>query len=201
MRVYPRGCGGAWRSIRRLRGRRGLSPRVRGSRFLRRLEAAIEGSIPAGAGEPELPRFLPVAVGVYPRGCGGATTTVTMPDGRKGLSPRVRGSLGASAAGFGRIGSIPAGAGEPVTAANTMNGMRVYPRGCGGAGFWSLEMQDDQGLSPRVRGSPDGAGCLRPGMGLSPRVRGSHAANAPADGIGGSIPAGAGEPPSIGPGL
>ena len=52
--------------------------------------------------------------------------------------------------------------------------LRVYPRGCGGA---------------RRRGV---AG--PPARGLSPRVRGSPTDDMPCEAVGGSIPAGAGEP-------
>ncbi len=152
----------------------GLSPRVRGS--LKRELAAADGhgSIPAGAGEPGdvLTEFD--LSGVYPRGCGGATSNLSPAASPSGLSPRVRGSRQSPARAYRASGSIPAGAGEPPTVSLWLRDPRVYPRGCGGA----MNMPRDQvaawGLSPRVRGSLSAAGAARL--------------------FEGSIPAGAGEP-------
>ncbi len=54
--------------------------------------------------------------GVYPRGCGGATLTVTDVRVQRGLSPRVRGSRADIVHTVAPSGSIPAGAGEPPQA-------------------------------------------------------------------------------------
>jgi len=214
-RVYPRGCGGAYRSARSRPAGRGLSPRVRGSRATTATPQPRGGSIPAGAGEPPRGLCEPAAHGVYPRGCGGALPPALARSSSPGLSPRVRGSRPCDRSAGPRRGSIPAGAGEPVK----------HPVG----------EPKPEGLSPRVRGSPlmkpsriDLAGSIPAGAGepagedhprrrrgvyprgcggaavrplvrglaegLSPRVRGSR------DGCGlrplwpGSIPAGAGEP-------
>src|SRR3546814_1683744 len=51
------------------------------------------------------------------------------------------------------LGSIPAGAGEPSSAAGTPGSTRVHPRGCGGAQTYGLESHRIEGPSPRVRGS------------------------------------------------
>ena len=111
-----------------------------------------------------------------------------------GLSPRVRGSQYLAFNGDASVGSIPAGAGEPVWFFLGFARSRVYPRGCGGAHGITGALVAARGLSPRVRGSlsrsrafahlrgsiPAGAG--EPLLGLS-------------TGLGqGSIPAGAGEP-------
>ena len=116
----------------------GLSPRVRGSQVVLAVWQAGEGSIPAGAGEPAEPTHARLASRVYPRGCGGATSVSIASAGLKGLSPRVRGSLGALADEHAHSGSIPAGAGEPRAALAARSwaaswAARVYPRGCGGA--------------------------------------------------------------------
>ncbi len=71
-----------------------------------------------------------------------------------GLSPRVRGSHVAHTLAVSRPGSIPAGAGEPTGGCGRRVALRVYPRGCGGAGQ-AVEVGGQwRGLSPRVRGSP-----------------------------------------------
>ena len=52
----------------------GLSPRVRGNRRGFVLHPALERSIPACAGEPDLPNPAPAYAEVYPRMCGGTLT-------------------------------------------------------------------------------------------------------------------------------
>ena len=76
------------------------------------------------------------------------------------------------------MGSIPACAGEPPERRAAALAPRVYPRVCGGAAAWGRVMKTPRGLSPRVRGSLLSA--------VLPPWRP------------GSIPACAGEPPSIG---
>ena len=51
--VYPRGCGGAHGEKMMVCVEQGLSPRVRGSRLAGHQDSRLEGSIPAGAGEPD----------------------------------------------------------------------------------------------------------------------------------------------------
>ncbi len=74
----------------------------------------------------------------------------------------------------GRMGSIPAGAGEPLSSKSIPQPEPVYPRGCGGTG------RECRVYSIRV--------------GLSPRVRGNLALRSWTTGKMRSIPAGAGEP-------
>ena len=153
-RVYPRACGGT--SCRRARERdhQGLSPRVRGnlSRFLSK--KAPPRSIPARAGEPRWPSKNARPERVYPRACGG--TESPAPHLRKtiGLSPRVRGNRAGCPLPVPNPRSIPARAGEPVTAVIPMILSRVYPRACGGTRHASNASEASSGLSPRVRGNP-----------------------------------------------
>ena len=112
-RVYPRGCGGASRPNGVLETSTGLSPRVRGSHRRVRGRGPEAGSIPAGAGEPRSQPSPRWSVWVYPRGCGGAGWTTQSESSGHGLSPRVRGSRRSSRNGQAKVGSIPAGAGEP----------------------------------------------------------------------------------------
>ena len=173
-RVYPRVCGGASALTAPANSIWGLSPRVRGSLHRVIGGAQVAGSIPACAGEPTTNDDQDVLHGVYPRVCGGAEGEAVMMSIWKGLSPRVRGSRAYALLGPITTGSIPACAGEPLTAIGARSCSRVYPRVCGGATF---------GLSD-----------FTPTDGLSPRVRGSHGIDASADGNDGSIPACAGEP-------
>ena len=172
--VYPRGCGGAWACSSACRRRRGLSPRVRGSRRQLRQAKHRAGSIPAGAGEPGWHGPMERFGRVYPRGCGGAQYNRPSRVRVRGLSPRVRGSLIQPLERQHDQGSIPAGAGEPCKLICGAGRCWVYPRGCGGATLSAP-------LNP-------------PGSGLSPRVRGSPARQHERLLAVGSIPAGAGEP-------
>ena len=91
---------------------------------------------------------------VYPRVCGG--TPVTAPSRRfaAGLSPRVRGNPQALDAHVARLRSIPACAGEPMSARRFNWLQTVYPRVCGGTGRRPVSPPPGTGLSPRVRGNP-----------------------------------------------
>ena len=77
-----------------------------------------------------------------------------------GLSPRVRGNLGCPLGVGGPDGSIPACAGEPPSASGAGVTTAVYPRVCGGTTGFNQSGQDNDGLSPRVRGNqaPDAIG-------------------------------------------
>ena len=152
VRVYPRGCGGNGHAPQRLRDLRGLSPRVRGKQTLRGMGFSCKESIPAGAEETDGPRPLWRRAGVYPRGCGGNCACPRPVNSNWGLSPRVRGKLGAALVPICPPGSIPAGAGETTAPGITMPAGGVYPRGCGGNVRRWQSAWAKAGLSPRVRG-------------------------------------------------
>ena len=111
--VYPRVCGGTCFHDDATSTRNGLSPRVRGNpRFLSQ-GARQRRSIPACAGEPHKVTGDIVLSGVYPRVCGGTSTTERIRTETVGLSPRVRGNpTEGYRAGFS-LRSIPACAGGP----------------------------------------------------------------------------------------
>ena len=69
--VYPRVCGGTYRSNPNVIKFHGLSPRVRGNRDDRILMENVVGSIPACAGEPSAYNTFDSGSRVYPRVCGG----------------------------------------------------------------------------------------------------------------------------------
>ena len=116
-RVYPRVCGGT--GIRRngRLERAGLSPRVRGNH--RQAVGAVLGawSIPACAGEPAFGGMEGWNGQVYPRVCGGTRPSIERPRLGQGLSPRVRGNRGDGMSVSLSVRSIPACAGEPLSAA------------------------------------------------------------------------------------
>ena len=67
-------------------------------------------------------------------------------------------------------GSIPAGAGEPLSARLRRGNFGVYPRRRGGATAMGLDPGGFEGLSPQARGSMQP--CLCQSAGVYPRRRG-----------------------------
>ena len=173
-RVYPRVCGGTYRSSGICVWLAGLSPRVRGNHQVLPQQLRLRGSIPACAGEPSESASACRASRVYPRVCGGTALSGSTGRSLAGLSPRVRGNRLRRLLLLVRLGSIPACAGEPIPPARCTAAVRVYPRVCGGTA-----------RLPAGEGRPSG---------LSPRVRGNHHDTATAGDAVGSIPACAGEP-------
>ncbi len=178
-KVHPRACGGA-------RGSRGCgapgsgpSPRLRGSQGRRVHGGVLHGSIPAPAGEPTLSHRSVSVIPVHPRACGGAGSVSHSTMSAYGPSPRLRGSRRAGAVAPRPQGSIPAPAGEPELSAVNHARQKVHPRACGGAECTCPSNCSHIGPSPRLRGSRG-----RP-MGGVMTTR--------------SIPAPAGEPPSVRP--
>ena len=176
----------------------GRSPRVRGSQTVSRVAAKDVGSIPACAGEPTPARAAVNSSGVDPRVCGGALRSSAIHPRTRGRSPRVRGSLRRLRRPGGRVGSIPACAGEPANLLGCARHLRVDPRVCGGADLVHKLPADREGRSPRVRGSPatrwrssctsgsipacagepGGRSPRGPGDGVDPRVCGGAASTA-----------------------
>ena len=130
--VYPRVCGGTWPSGPQLWPSAGLSPRVRGNPFAPIPTARARRSIPACAGEPAPWRIWWPSMAVYPRVCGGTSSTQPSWETPSGLSPRVRGNRPCSTASPAAGRSIPACAGEPQGRLAQNLHRRVYPRVCGG---------------------------------------------------------------------
>ena len=112
--VYPRERGGTASPRRPLCAETGLSPRTRGNRRHGDGGSALEGSIPANAGEPNRARSRIADGTVYPRERGGTLWDAAIAAGMKGLSPRTRGNPERQGAADRGEGSIPANAGEPI---------------------------------------------------------------------------------------
>ena len=151
--VYPRVCGGTGRRCICRMTAAGLSPRMRGNRYLLGIPMAGDRSIPAYAGEPYFAAAGSDSAVVYPRVCGGTRLMGTAVFSGQGLSPRMRGNQSADAAR--RVGrrSIPAYAGEPACAVSLSQSLRVYPRVCGGTRPPAAGRPIRHGLSPRMRGN------------------------------------------------
>ena len=153
-RSIPAPCGGATCVRNSTRAVAGLSPPVRGSRPGQQRPSRPPGSIPARAGEPIALTAAQFRSRVYPRPCGGAWAAVGTRMESEGLSPPVRGSQDDIIADKARGGSIPARAGEPISARAPAGSETVYPRPCGGAQEQCPQDDPAAGLSPPVRGSP-----------------------------------------------
>ena len=175
--VYPRACGGTMPLARSALNSWGLSPRVRGNRLALLALAVRVGFIPARAGEPRCPArhrrrcrgSIPARAGepgtvvpantvwrVYPRACGGTSTSLSCTSRGAGLSPRVRGNPRRVNKKHLLNGSVPARAGEPTAILAITSPNRVYPRACGGTPGQRHGTADEYGLSPRVRGNLTG---------------------------------------------
>ena len=161
-RVYPRVCGGTPSVESATVRAEGLSPRVRGNRRPSRWRAASARSIPACAGEPSVELLRMVGRPVYPRVCGGTAVAAVEGGCEKGLSPRVRGNLVLRGQVNKVQRSIPACAGEPSIGSSSTAAASVYPRVCGGTAIPSGAVIWWGGLSPRVRGNPDGSPIRHP---------------------------------------
>ena len=131
----------------------GLSPRARGNLTRNASARFSRRSIPACAGEPPALVAGYGAVRVYPRVRGGTPAAPMAWLTATGLSPRARGNPPHAKASSGRVGSIPACAGEPPEEGSGASIAEVYPRVRGGTGRKYLHTQSLQGLSPRARGN------------------------------------------------
>ena len=171
--VYPRGCGEPLFLRHDLEFSKGLSPRVRGTRRSRRSARARAGSIPAGAGNPSVWGRCFWLQRVYPRGCGEPFSSNVAKERVVGLSPRVRGTLEGGGASRTIVGSIPAGAGNPVLGWIEPGDGGVYPRGCGEPVPSLSRPESSRGLSPRVRGTQLHRAAKRPGPGSIPAGAGN----------------------------
>ena len=145
--VYPRVCGGTHPTAEDEYESVGLSPRVRGNRLASLALIAWDRSIPACAGEPTPRSSRPSPGRVYPRVCGGTLPAFLANSSSAGLSPRVRGNHPLHPAHKGRLGSIPACAGEPLAYHIWDLTSTTYPRVCGGIGLvFHHEASDGNGL-------------------------------------------------------
>ena len=176
--VYPRVCGGSHLSRSSRQISCGLSPRVRGKPQPQGWGWRLRRSIPACAGEAWERKRKTVSGKVYPRVCGGSLSASGAYNLADGLSPRVRGKLGAGCRQDYMFRSIPACAGEAGAETGGVPLGAVYPRVCGGSDAKSTEGAGGDGLSPRVRGKLAGGMRRRVGVGSIPACAGEASAAA-----------------------
>ncbi len=153
-KAYPRACGGPVDAALTGGPVRGLSPRLRGTRWEPRIRLTRVWPIPAPAGDPQGigPKSTPCPA--YPRACGGPLQQFGQALSGNGLSPRLRGTPFAAAGSGGGGGPIPAPAGDPRPSSREARAAWAYPRACGGPVQQSEVRDKFGGLSPRLRGTP-----------------------------------------------
>ena len=135
-RVYPRMYGETGPVKRLVQLSVGLSPHVRGNqRGIRGAEAG-GGSIPACTGKPSTTTSAARGPGVYPRMYGETRAKNVKEALGCGLSPHVRGNLGAPSDERRSKGSIPACTGKPMPQSRSQTRSKVYPRMYGETTSW-----------------------------------------------------------------
>ena len=112
--VHPRVCGERRTAASALGSSTGSSPRVRGTRAIRKTRAAASRFIPACAGNAASRILMAVAQPVHPRVCGERAFLAFAASCSSGSSPRVRGTLQTSLPGSRGPRFIPACAGNAV---------------------------------------------------------------------------------------
>ena len=134
---------------------RGLSPHLRGNLNVGSADIVGQRSIPAPAGEPTSPSSNDHSRTVYPRTCGGTSLPTRRTPYRSGLSPHLRGNLGAGSCHCSVTPVYPRTCGGTRVSLSIGQRARfgVYPRTCGGTRIVSPTMPYPIGLSPHLRGN------------------------------------------------
>ena len=151
-RVYPRVGGGNHLAANHTRRIAGLSPRGRGKPVGQCIALRTTRSIPAWAGETTPVERAERLHEVYPRVGGGNLAASMSPASTDGLSPRGRGKRRIRVELNFQLRSIPAWAGETISAYERVCRGRVYPRVGGGNLYATRAAPQCCGLSPRGRG-------------------------------------------------
>ena len=109
---HPRVCGEHTCNAPMMHNAMGSSPRMRGTRHGRGVDAALPGIIPAYAGNTEWNRSAQWSNWDHPRVCGEHRHAAVRLDGEPGSSPRMRGTLLYALYAVNSGGIIPAYAGN-----------------------------------------------------------------------------------------
>ena len=128
---HPRACGEHLRPVTLAVSVLGSSPRMRGTRRLALADRALDGIIPAHAGNTCETIVCRGLCGDHPRACGEHGAWNSVHAAFVGSSPRMRGTLAIYAHNPWCSGIIPAHAGNTYSPAR--DGLRVgdHPRACG----------------------------------------------------------------------
>ena len=152
-RDHPRACGAHTAKWRFAEGKRGSSPRMRGSLRFRNIIPAFQGIIPAHAGLTRSLYHRQKTYRDHPRACGAHAYSSTSPDSCGGSSPRMRGSPSRAVLLVRCLGIIPAHAGLTRKVTDPDGKVRDHPRACGAHGASLYFEPEHGGSSPRMRGS------------------------------------------------
>ncbi len=171
--VHPRVCGEHVRWVERVIGSDGSSPRVRGTHDRVQHDAAPVRFIPACAGNTHSAVRENPDQPVHPRVCGEHISSSSDDRVVGGSSPRVRGTLQATACRIIKHRFIPACAGNTPAAAHERVSESVHPRVCGEHAAVGGRAAQNYGSSPRVRGTRDLAARFRPADRFIPACAGN----------------------------
>ena len=151
----------------------GSSPRMRGTRHTCRPTLPRAGIIPAYAGNTPPCSHSHTVTRDHPRVCGEHPFPEYSGLYSTGSSPRMRGTrISAVSAGL-KTGIIPAYAGNTAYWAIQMPQFRDHPRVCGEHVHGRCHAVEDQGSSPRMRGTRTGVLGLASRTGIIPAYAGN----------------------------
>ena len=157
----------------------GSSPRVRGTLGSLGVDSAVQGIIPACAGNTTEQFGIQFAPRDHPRVCREHYDNAVAETDEEGSSPRVRGTpAGEHLHVMGR-GIIPACAGNTCARAHLAFSSRDHPRVCGEHAGSASRAARRLGSSPRVRGTRSAARHNPYGRGIIPACAGNTMANHP----------------------
>ena len=172
-RDHPRVCGEHLAPIIAALAGAGSSPRMRGTLERDSLRGDGPGIIPAYAGNTGRCRPSAALHRDHPRVCGEHGEAACPVCGRRGSSPRMRGTLDILGSDGIAAGIIPAYAGNTGSFSNRDYGRRDHPRVCGehvGSQFLGKIVE---GSSPRMRGTPKAAASALISGGIIPAYAGN----------------------------
>ena len=153
MAVHPRACGERHGSAAASICKAGSSPRLRGTVQYPDLVTAVQGFIPAPAGNGSSASSPRATTTVHPRACGERLGPSCELEYSIGSSPRLRGTEGARAPFHAPSRFIPAPAGNGIRYVKLTACTPVHPRACGERLGRHLNYSFAFGSSPRLRGT------------------------------------------------
>ena len=171
--VHPRACGELSAPASPFSTATGSSPRMRGTHSLLAFEGLRRRFIPAHAGNSPGTQRVFRLKSVHPRACGELALPEIILLSVAGSSPRMRGTHGGQPHHPRLQRFIPAHAGNSAPHPSRRCPPAVHPRACGELDRRGRACYDDDGSSPRMRGT---RGCLLIGS-LELRFIPAHAGN------------------------
>ena len=150
---HPRVCGEHTCNAPMMHNAMGSSPRMRGTRHGRGVDAALPGIIPAYAGNTFEGVGPCVFCGDHPRVCGEHMSNFTYWKLHEGSSPRMRGTHTGVAQAGQQSGIIPAYAGNTGCMRPVFSIHKDHPRVCGEHMLRERRIVWQAGSSPRMRGT------------------------------------------------